>query len=43
MPVTLHVWRVPRRAAGAAMLRLALARRRPPGARFVKFLGTGTG
>ena len=43
MPVTLHVWRVPRRAVGAAMLRLAFARRRPPGARFAKFLGTGSG
>jgi hypothetical protein len=43
MPVTLHVWRVPRRAAGAAMLRLAFARRRPRGVRFAKFLGTGSG
>jgi hypothetical protein len=43
MPVTLHVWRVPRRAVGPALLRLAFARRRPPGLRFVKFLGTGTG
>ena len=42
MPVTLLVWRVPRRAVGSAMLRLAVARR-PPGARFAKFLGTGTG
>ncbi|GIE96856.1 monooxygenase [Paractinoplanes rishiriensis] len=43
MPVTLHVWRVPPRRAGAALLRLAFARRRPPGVRFAKFLGTGTG
>jgi hypothetical protein len=43
MPVTLHVWRVPPRRAGAAVLRLAFARRRPPGVRFAKFLGTGTG
>jgi len=43
MPVTLHVWRVSRRAAGVAMLRLAFARRRPRGVRFAKFLGTGTG
>lgn len=42
MPVTLHVWRVPRRRIGAAMLRIGL-QRRPPGARFVKFLGTGSG
>jgi hypothetical protein len=43
MPVTLHVWRVPPRRTGAALLRLAFARRRPPGIRFAKFLGTGTG
>lgn len=43
MPVTLHVWRVPPRRVGAAMLRMAFARRRPPGVRFAKFLGTGTG
>ena len=43
MPVTLHVWRVPGVAAGAAMLRLAFGRRRPPGVRFAKFLGTGSG
>jgi hypothetical protein len=43
MPVTLHVWRVPPRAVGAAMLRMAFARREPPGVRFAKFLGTGTG
>jgi hypothetical protein len=43
MPVTLHVWRVPRRAVGPALLRMAVARRRQPGVRFAKFLGTGTG
>jgi len=43
MPVTLHVWRVPGVAVAAAMLRLAFARRRPPGVRFAKFLGTGSG
>ncbi len=43
MPVTLHVWRVPPRAVGAAMLRMAFARRRPPGVGFAKFLGTGRG
>jgi hypothetical protein len=44
MPVTLHVWRVPPRRVPAAMLRLGLRRlRRPPGVRFAKFLGTGTG
>jgi hypothetical protein len=42
MAVTLHVWRVPARLVPAAMLRLGL-RRRPPGVRFAKFLGTGTG
>jgi len=44
--VTLHVWRVPRRALGAALLRMALDRRRLralPGVRFGKLLGTGTG
>ncbi|MFI1988063.1 monooxygenase [Actinoplanes sp. NPDC020271] len=41
--VTLHVWRVPRRAAGSAMLRMAFARRLLRGVRFGKFLGTGTG
>jgi hypothetical protein len=41
--VTLHVWRVPRRHVGTAMLRMAFARGRPPGVRFAKFLGTGTG
>jgi hypothetical protein len=43
MPVTLHVWRVPRRRVGAAMLRMAFARRHGDGIRFAKFLGTGTG
>lgn len=41
--VSLHVWRIPRRAVGAAMLRMAFARRDLPGVRFAKFLGTGTG
>jgi hypothetical protein len=44
MPVTLHVWRVPPRRVPAAMLLIGLGRsRRPPGVRFAKFLGTGTG
>jgi hypothetical protein len=43
MPVTLHVWRVPSRSVGAALLRMAFTRRRRPGVRFVKFLGTATG
>ena len=43
MPVTLHVWRVPRRNVGAALVRMAAARRRRPGVTFAKFLGTGTG
>ncbi len=43
MPVTLHVWRVPRRAVGAALLRMATTRRRRPGVSFAKFLGTATG
>jgi hypothetical protein len=43
MPVTLHVWRVPRRRLGAAMLRMAVGGRRLSGVRFAKFLGTGTG
>jgi hypothetical protein len=43
MPVTLHVWRVPRRSVGTAMLRLAVGGRRLRGVRFAKFLGTGTG
>jgi hypothetical protein len=44
--VTLHVWRVPRRALGSALLRMALDPRRlraRPGVRFGKLLGTGTG
>lgn len=41
--VSLHVWRVPRRAVGAAMLRMAFGRRHVAGVRFGKFLGTGTG
>jgi hypothetical protein len=41
--VSLHVWRVPRRAVGSALLRMAFARRHLPGVRFAKFLGTGTG
>lgn len=44
--VTLHVWRVPRRALGGALLRMALDPRRLralPGVRFGKLLGTGTG
>ena len=40
MPVSLHVWRVPRRRIGSALLRMALPRPRLP---FVKFLGTATG
>ena len=46
MPVSLHVWRVPRRRLGAALLRMARdprAVRSRPGVRFAKFLGTGTG
>ena len=46
MPVSLHVWRVPRRRLGAALLRMARdprAVRARPGVRFAKFLGTGTG
>jgi hypothetical protein len=46
MPVTLHVWRVPRRRIGAAFLRMARDPRRLrslPGVRFAKLLGTGTG
>lgn len=41
MPVTLHVWRVPRRRVGAAMFRIAF-----PGVRdvrFAKFVGTSNG
>ncbi|WP_067498029.1 monooxygenase [Actinoplanes sp. TFC3] len=44
--VTLHVWRVPRRALGGALTRMALdprRLRRLPGVRFGKLLGTGTG
>jgi hypothetical protein len=46
MPVTLHVWRVPRRRLGSALLRMARDPRRlraTPGVRFAKMLGTGTG
>jgi hypothetical protein len=46
MLVTLHVWRVSRRAAGAALLRMATEPRRVrtlPGVRFAKILGTGSG
>jgi hypothetical protein len=41
--VSLHVWRVPRGAIGAAMLRMAFARRHLSEVRFGKFLGTSTG
>ncbi|MEV6346657.1 monooxygenase [Actinoplanes sp. NPDC051851] len=41
--VALHVWRVPRRAIGPALLRMAFARRHLRGVRFGRFLGTGTG
>jgi hypothetical protein len=44
--VTLHVWRVPRRAVPAALLRMAADPRRvraTPGLRFAKLLGTGSG
>ncbi|GAA2466234.1 monooxygenase [Winogradskya humida] len=44
--VTLHVWRVPRRAVGQAFLRMAIdpqRLRRLPGVSFAKLLGTGTG
>ena len=44
--VTLHVWRVPRRAVPAALSRMAIDPRRLralPGVRFGKLLGTGTG
>lgn len=44
--VTLHAWRVPRRAVGRALLRMAIDPRRLrtlPGVRFAKLLGTGTG
>jgi heme-degrading monooxygenase HmoA len=42
--VTLHLWRVPRRAVPAALARMAADRRAvraAPGARFAKLLGTG--
>ncbi len=45
-PVTLHLWRVPRGAVPAAVLRMATDRpalRRAPGLRFAKLLGTGRG
>ena len=44
--VTLHVWRVPRRAVPAALARMAAdprAVRATPGLRFAKLLGTGPG
>ncbi len=44
--VTLHLWRVPRGAIGAALLRMGTDRsrvRRTPGVRFAKMLGTGDG
>ncbi|HYN97550.1 MAG TPA: monooxygenase [Pilimelia sp.] len=44
--VSLHVWRVPRRAVPAALVRMAADPRRLraiPGLRFGKLLGTGTG
>ncbi len=41
--VSLHVWRVPRRSIGSAMLRMAFARRHLSVVRFGRFLGTGTG
>lgn len=44
--VTLHVWRVRRRALPQALTRMALDPRRlraTPGVRFAKLLGTGTG
>jgi len=44
--VTLHLWRVPRRAVPAAVARMATERRRVrtlPGVRFAKLLGTGDG
>jgi hypothetical protein len=45
-PVTLHVWRVPRRNVPAALARVAYDRarlRRTPEIRFAKLLGTGNG
>lgn len=44
--VTLHVWRIPRRALPLALARMAADPRRlraTPGVRFGKLLGTGTG
>jgi hypothetical protein len=44
--VTLHLWRVPRRAVPAAVLRMGLDRRpvrTVPGVRFAKLFGTGDG
>jgi len=44
--VTLHVWRVPRRAVPRALVRMAVDRRRlraTPGVRFAKLLGTADG
>jgi hypothetical protein len=44
--VTLHLWRVPRRAVPAAVLRMGVDRRAVRGAagvRFAKLLGTGSG
>lgn len=44
--VTLHVWRIPRRAVPLALARMAVDPRRlraTPGVRFGKLLGTGTG
>jgi hypothetical protein len=44
--VTLHLWRVPRRAVPAAVLRMGADRRAvrtTPGVRFAKLLGTGDG
>jgi hypothetical protein len=46
MLVTLHVWRVPPRSLGRALVRMAGEPRRLralPGVRFAKVLGTGTG
>jgi hypothetical protein len=46
MRVTLHAWRLPRRNAARALLRMATdpsRLRRLPGVRFAKLLGTSTG